>query len=203
MIKNLYLIGGPPRAGKSSIAKTLAIQQNHIFISMDDVRGLLKELRPAGISQDLYYDEGMEIEEFYAKYTDPSRVFELEKQQNKIAERGIWAIAEKFYDWENLIVEGIGVTPEFANEIGKKFQTKSVFLAAKNNTILTKRIYENGLWDNENPYPDIYKEKEAIWTELYNSWFIDETKKHSAPLIYIDGLSSDNVVNKVSQVWNL
>ena len=88
----------------------------------------------------------------------------------------------------------MGITPEFVSKLKVKYNVTELFLIAKDSEILTKRIYDNGLWDNERSYPDIYKEKERIWTKYYNDWFLKEALKYSFNHIYLDEKSTDTLI---------
>jgi len=98
MIKQIFCIGGAPRTGKSTLAKELSRKLQCAYISMDDVIGWLKALRPENINPDLYYDQNMEIEDFYKTYPKPEQVFDGDRKQNKAAEIGIVALIEHFYN---------------------------------------------------------------------------------------------------------
>ena len=194
MIKQIFCIGGAPRTGKSTLAKELSRKLQCAYISMDDVIGWLKALRPENINPDLYYDQNMEIEDFYKTYPKPEQVFDGDRKQNKAAEIGIVALIEHFYNWDKVVIEGVGITPEFVSKLKVKYNVTELFLIAKDSEILTKRIYDNGLWDNERSYPDIYKEKERIWTKYYNDWFLKEALKYSFNHIYLDEKSTDTLI---------
>lgn len=197
MIQNIYLIGGAPRSGKSTIALELSKKLQTPYLSMDDFRSFLKVIKPTGISEDLYYDEEWEIEEFYKKYPNPAQVFELEKKSNKSAEDGIEALIESFWDWESVVIEGIGITPEFISRLKQKYNAKGIVIAVKDSNILYDRIDKYGLWDNEIPYDSKYKEIEKVWTTMYNDWFIAEASKYDVGLLYIDSLSLDTALSQV------
>jgi len=103
----VYLIGGPPRCGKSSLANVL-LQKNKVpYLATDIVVNMLKNVAPElGVTPKKSFSENAEI------------FFPYLEQFVELAR----------YDENNYCVEGCVIMPKQVTELSKKYKVRAVFL---------------------------------------------------------------------------
>ena len=157
----VYLIGGPPKCGKTTLAKALSKKLHISWISSDTLENLVwtytpKEQHPALFSHS--YLRGESNDEFYTHHT-PEAIVQGYVVQSKATYDAISMIAETFLtDEDSFIVEGYQVTPEIVSRIFKKFGTEHIRAA-----FLLKR-------DEEKMLQDFHK------STTPNDWILRKTK---------------------------
>jgi 2-phosphoglycerate kinase len=184
-LKKCFLIGGAPLTGKSTYAKILTSEHRAVQISTDNIRDWMKKITNAQDYPRLFYEEGLDVESFYQKYDTPEKVLSGEIDQAKDTEKGIVSLLECYLPWEQLVIEGIAITPEFATKLQKQFpkiEFETTFLFDSDFTRIKNRVHQRGLWDLADTYPDYIKEKEIEWVVLYNEFYKEEAKKYNLPL---------------------
>jgi len=160
----IYLIGGPPKCGKTTLAKRLADKYRISWISADTLQNIvwaytLKEKHSTLFPHS--YSRGESNDEFYSQYS-PQQITENYIAQGKTTYDAISMMAETYLaDKEDLVVEGYQVTPEIVDTIIKKFDRdhiKAVFLVK---------------YDEQKFIQDIHK------STTQNDWIIRKTKEES------------------------
>ncbi|MFA6486230.1 MAG: hypothetical protein WCT40_02585 [Candidatus Magasanikbacteria bacterium] len=134
----IYLIGAPPRCGKTTLAKKMSIQTKIPWLSCDTLDSIAQEYTPAEqwakkfpYSHLRRTTKPRSNDIFYQK-NSPAKIIRLLKQQA----RSVWpametAIACKIADGNDYIIEGYHITPDFAGRMIKKFgkdKIRAVFL---------------------------------------------------------------------------
>lgn len=184
-VKTCYLVGGAPLSGKSTLADILAAEHLAVQISTDNIRDWMIKVTNKADYPRLFYGHELGPEEYYRKYDTARKVMEGEIEQGKDVEAGIRALLECFLPWERMVIEGIGITPEFAVNLAKEFpdiQFETRILYDDNDLRIKHRISERGLWGSKGTYPDYIKDKEFEWVKLYNEYFKIEADKYKLEL---------------------
>ena len=160
----IYLIGGPPKCGKTTLAKKLANEFQIPWISADTLQNIVWAYTPKEKHSKLFphsYLRGESNDEFYLEHS-PEQITENYIAQGKTAYDAISMMAETYLtDNDDFIVEGYQVTPEIVDRIFKKFgkeHVKAVFLVK---------------YDEQKFIQDIHK------STTPNDWIIRKTKKES------------------------
>ena len=125
----IYLIGGPPKCGKTTLAKKLASEFQISWISADTLQNIARVYIPKEKYTTLFphsYLRGASNDDFYSKNSSQ----EIVKNyiiQGESTYNAISMIVETYIvDKDDIIVEGYQVTPEIANIILKKFGKKNI-----------------------------------------------------------------------------
>jgi 2-phosphoglycerate kinase len=163
----------------------LASKHHAVQFSTDNIRDWMMRITNAQDYPRLFYGEGLDVESFYRKYDTPEKVLKGEIDQGKDVEKGIVALLECYLPWEQLAIEGIGITPEVVAQLQKQFpkiEFETTFLFDNDLTQIKRRVWQRGLWDLADTYPDYIKEKEVEWVVLYNEFYKEEAKKYNLPL---------------------
>ncbi len=125
----VYLIGGPPKCGKTSLAKTLSRKLLIPWISSDTLENIVRVYTPKEKHPALFthsYLRGNSNEELYSQYT-AEEVVQGYIEQSKATYDAISMMAETYLkDEDNFIIEGYQVTPEIVSHILKKFGNEHI-----------------------------------------------------------------------------
>lgn len=157
----MYLIGGPPKCGKTTLAKSLSEATKASWISADTLQNIVKIYTSTADHPKLFPSSSHRTgsnDERFSKY-DTQTLIDEYMVQAKSSYPVIEVIVETYLtDEDDFIVEGFQVTPELVDQVHKKFgkeHIKAVFLIRK---------------DAEKFLEDIHK------TSTPNDWIIRRTK---------------------------
>ncbi|KKR09656.1 MAG: hypothetical protein UT37_C0014G0015, partial [Parcubacteria group bacterium GW2011_GWA2_39_18] len=157
----IYLIGGPPKCGKTTLAKKLAQVYQIPWISADTLQNIVWAYTPKEKYSELFphsYLRKESNDEFYSKHS-PQEIIKNYIAQGKATYDAISMMAETYLtDKDDFIVEGYQVTPEIVDCIFKKIgkeHAKVVFLVK---------------YDEQKFIQDIHK------STTPNDWIIRKTK---------------------------
>ncbi len=163
----IYLIGGPPRCGKTTVAKKLSSRLNIPWISADTLEGIARAYTPDDEVAEKFPKNAVRIKTgksndiMYSRYTE-EEIAELYIKQSRATFPAIeacveGAVAESEDYIIDYIIEGHQVHPEIIRKMSDRYidQVKGVVLIRQ---------------DIENTVSDCRKSKAA------NDWFLKKTK---------------------------
>lgn len=129
----IYLIGGPARCGKSTLARQVAAQKNIQLLSTDYLRPAMETV---ATGRDLKILQLRPRESDYS----PENWLALLRKRDAIVWRGIKSTIENINKHDkDLIIEG-NIWPDYAIEITSNFDTRVVFIVDTDVTIHTTRL---------------------------------------------------------------
>jgi 2-phosphoglycerate kinase len=191
----LFLIGGPPKCGKTTLAKALSKQLSIPWISADTLQNIVWAYTPKEKHATLFphsYLRGDSNDEFYAAH-DVQQIIQGYIAQGKATDEAISMMAETYLiDKDDFIVEGYQVTPELVNRILEKFGTehiKAVFLVRHNEQKFVQDVHKSTTpndWilrktKNEETFLKI-----AQMVDEYSQYFEQEARKYDLPVFQMD-----------------
>lgn len=179
--RKVIFIGGAPLSGKSTLAKELSTKLGMPWVSTDDIRKWMEALVRKEDYPDLFYGDGLDVVAFYEKFKTADRIFELENQQGVDVQKGVTAMIDSFWWWNEMIIEGIAITPQYAHWLQRyrpEIILNAAFLVDRDRASIQKRLDKRGLWDDAGTYPDYIKPIELEWTILFNNYYERETSKY-------------------------
>lgn len=191
----VYLIGGPPKCGKTTLAKKLSKEYSIPWISADTLENIVAAYTPKEVKQESFphsYLRGDSNDEFYSLHSAQS-IVDGYVAQAKATYSAIGAIAEsQVVDKDDYIIEGYQVTPEIVDIITKKLgkdNVKSVFLTKKDTEKFVQDVHKSTTpndWilrktKNEETFLRI-----AEMIALYSTYFESEAKKYGFSIIEMD-----------------
>lgn len=142
----IYFIGGPPKCGKTTLAKMMSKKLNIPWMSSDTLENIVWAYTPKEKHEALFphgYLRGDSNDVFYANHA-PEEIVQGYVEQSKATENALSMMAETYLkDEDDFIVEGYHVTPEVIHRILKKFgmeHVRAVFLTKKNISELEKNF---------------------------------------------------------------
>lgn len=119
----IYLIGGPPKCGKTTLAKAMSRELHIPWISADTLQNIVWTYTSDENKPDLFprsHLRGENNDESYSEHTSET-IIESYLGQAKTSYDAIAMMAETYLiDEDDFIVEGYQVTPEIVDRIHKK-----------------------------------------------------------------------------------
>ena len=198
----IYLIGGPPKCGKTTLAKRLAIQFQIPWISADTLQNIVWAYTPENKRAILFphgHSQGESNDEFYSKYS-PEEIAKNYITQGETSYGAISMMAEtSLADKDDFIVEGYQVTPEITGRIFKKFgqeHAKAVFLVKNNEQKFVQDIKKSATpndWIIRNTKDEATYGKIAKMVAQYSSYFEQEAKKYGLRVFNMDESFSEQL----------
>jgi len=184
-MNTIYLIGGAPATGKSTLSQDLAKKQNIPFISSDLIRGWMKGLVSKKNFPELFNFSKLSAEKYWRTRSSIETI-RHEQARDKCVFKGIKKfIKENGRDWKeegeywkSFIIEGISLHPKFIKNIKTKYKIKPVFLIDLDKERIREIVYTRGLWGNAKTYANWVKEKEIDYLIKTNEYYLKEAKKY-------------------------
>ena len=179
-MNKIILIGGAPTIGKSFIARKISEQFKIPWVSTDTIREMMRKIVREEDFPKLFRAMGFGIDaEEYLSTRTPQQIVEGQNAESIDVWKGVEAIIDTDYVWEDLIIEGVHVLPEFVGKINKSVhKIKTIFLVDENEERVRNVVYTRGLADDADTYPDSVKEVEVQWVDLFNKYILDEVEKY-------------------------
>lgn len=186
--KNIVLIGGPPTAGKSELARQLAARLCLPWISSDQIRDTMRLAARREDHPDLFNPSGFDDAERFFSHFSAEQIAAIEIGQAKAAWSGIRHFIENDYTWtDGFILEGVNVLPSLvAQDFRNDPRVKAVFIVDRDETRMRRVIFERGLWDDADAYADELKECEVRWVRLFASHIEREAAEHHYPVVDVN-----------------
>lgn len=191
----LFLIGGPPKCGKTTLAKALSKQLSVPWISADTLQNIVWAYTPQEKHAALFphsYLRGDSNDEFYSEHT-AREIVEGYIAQGKTMDDAVSMMAETYLiDKDDFIVEGYQVTPELANRIFEKFgreHIKAVFLVRHNEEQFVQDVHKSTTpndWILRKTKNDETFTKIAQMVIEYSHYFEQEAQKYKLPVFQMD-----------------
>jgi len=128
----IYLIGSPPRCGKTTLAKKMSKQAKIPWLSCDTLDAITQELTPKDKWQKKYpysflrKKSGRNNDEFYNLYSANKIISILKKEAMAVYGAIDTVIACEIADGNDYIIEGYHIQPSFAKKMINKYGEQNV-----------------------------------------------------------------------------
>lgn len=191
----IYLIGGPPRCGKSTLAKRLSQKLRTSWISTDTLESIVSvhasssdypKRFPKNILRQRTHQSN---DEMYSRYTSKEIMLAYIKQA-----KACWKAVETLIECElkeenDFIVEGAQLQPELILRLQSKFgkeNFKVIFLIKTDATLIVdgarKNIAKSDWFLQKTKNADTHT-RIASMIALYGQWFKKQTDKFNMPVV--------------------
>ncbi len=191
----IYLIGGPPKCGKTTLAKKMSKQLGIPWISADTLQSIGREYSSSLELKNKYPHASMRKgnknnDSFYNKYTTPEIIAAYRKQAKATALAIETLILCEITDGNDYIIEGYQITPSLAVKLRKKHgpdKISAIFLSKRDSKEFVRNIKKSTTpndWILANTKKEKTFEKIADMIGQYSIYFESEAKK--SDLNYID-----------------
>lgn len=208
----IYLIGGPPKCGKTTLAKKLS-QCFHIpWISADTLQNIVWAYTPSEKHSSLFPHSNLRKsknsnDDFYSTYS-AQQIVEHYIAQGKTSYDAISMIAETYVaDEDSIIVEGYQVTPEIVDRIDRKFGSENIqafFLIKKNQEQFVRDIHKS---TTPNDWILRKTNDESTFTRIadmiaeYSVYFEQEAKKYGFDVFTMDE-DFENTLESIEKIFS-
>lgn len=193
----IYLIGGPPRCGKTIVARQLAKKQSTSWISTDTLESVVARYVPDSQWDSKFPKSVIRTitnnsnDEMYDKHS-AEEIVSAYRQQAKTLHKGINVFAETILkDGDSFILEGHQIQPQLIADIQNKYpeKVKAVILVRLKVDIIIKRAKEHtrkGDWFVEKTKEEKTYGKIAKMIRLYGEQLQREAEALDIPVINMD-----------------
>ena len=174
------MIGGAPTVGKSFTARRLSEELEIPWISTDTIREMMRKIVDRGKYTNLFrFEDEERLAEQYLTTHTPQQIVDNQNKEGSDVWKGVMALIETDYSWKNFIIEGVAILPSLVAQIKiDDCEVKPIFLVDNDKERTRKVVFERGLWDDANKYPDSVKEIEVEWATLFNDFIRKESSKY-------------------------
>lgn len=191
----VYLIGGPPKCGKTTLAKRISKKLGIPWMSSDTLENIVWAYTPKEQHLALFshsYLRGDSNDEFYTHHT-AEEIVQGYVEQSKATYEAISMMAETYLtDEDDFLVEGYQVTPEIVSRILKKFgdeHIRTAFLLKRNEEIMLQDFHKSTTpndWILRKTKDEATFAKIARMIAMYADFFEQEAKKYNLPVFEMD-----------------
>jgi 2-phosphoglycerate kinase len=201
----IFLIGGPPKCGKTTLAKELSTKLNIPWISVDSLQNIVYEYADKNFRNKNFPHKNMKGDTNDETYTLNSveNIINAYIDQGKTSYNAISMLVEsQLVDKDNYIIEGYHITPEFVNQIISKFGNDNIvpiFLVKTDKDEFIKNIQKsttpNDWIINKTKNLETFS-KIADMVVNYSKYFELEAKKYNFSITSMD----QNFSQQINQI---
>ncbi len=186
------MIGGAPTVGKSIVARLLSDHLGMPWISTDHIRDVMRLVSSTKTEPNVFNSEGYSAERFLTEFS-AEQIAEMERVQGEETWKGVKQFIDNNHHWrDGFIVEGVGMLPHLvARDFGGDPGIRTAFLVDDAPERIRDIVFNRGLWDDADRYPDHLKEKEVQWVLLFSKMIRSEAQKYGFPLVEVRKSKSD------------
>mgnify|MGYP000178299567 CR=1 FL=1 len=185
----IYLIGGPPKCGKTTFAKALSKGLGIPWISADTLQAIGRAYSPKKDVAKKYPHAAIRKgnrnnDMFYQKYSAKQITAAYIKQAKATALAIDMAAICEITDGNDYVIEGYQVEPVLAAMLCKKYGQQKftcLFLTKMDSNRFVQDLRKSTTpndWILTNTKNEVTFKKIAEMVKLYSSYFVRESKKH-------------------------
>jgi 2-phosphoglycerate kinase len=188
----IYLLGGPPRVGKSIISSEIRQKHAVSVVSTDTLGAVLQNVLSPETVPDLFvfnkYNEMPMAERVKLIMKDPAELIDYVRKESHV----VWKAVEAFIRRENdegrdALVEGVAVLPELISQL-ENIPHRVVFIGNQGENIQEniKRSAEENEHDWMRDVSDQYISAFAMFVKRMSAYNEQEAKKYGFKYIEMD-----------------
>ena len=201
----IYLIGGPPKCGKTTLAKILSKSLGIPWVSTDTLQCVIKPyMNKEDFSKKFptSYQRGKDNDEKYSKFSSREIIAAYQQQAKTVYEAvDMFTICE-LTDGNDFIIEGYHIEPELVAELNLKYpeKIKSIFLVKSDKHKFVCDIKKSTTpndWIIARTNKDETYQKIANMICEYGNFFEKESEKYGFKVLNMDN-DFDNQIKEAS-----
>jgi len=199
----IYFVGGPPRVGKSIIARAVARQHGISAVSTDSLGAVLETVLDSEAEPGLFavskFNEMAESDRIRLMEENPARRIEYQIKESE----AVWRAVEPFVSREqdegrDLVVEGVAVLPELVARL-KGVDYRVVFVGNQGHR--QRENINRSVKQNEHDWmrhaSDEYIDAFAAFVVAMSSYIEKEASRYEFEYIEMNGRPFDDAVADV------
>lgn len=199
----IYLIGGSPKCGKTTLAKKLSKVQKIPWVSTDSLETVIKSyFDKTNLSKNFPVSEqrGKSNDEKYSKYSSKEIINAYCKQAKTLYQAIEMFVLAEITDGNDYIIEGYHIEPKLITQLKRKYKNniKSVFLIKNDINKFISNIKKSS---TPNDWIIARTNKEETYLKIakmiseYGKFFEREAKKYNLKTVHMD----DNFNSKINE----
>ncbi|EKE19363.1 MAG: hypothetical protein ACD_9C00039G0002 [uncultured bacterium] len=190
----IYLIGGPPKCGKTTLAKTFSKSAGIPWVSTDTLQCVIQPYMDKETLSEKFPTSAQRCkdnDEKYSKYST-QEIVDAYKIQAETAYQAIEMFVEcEIVDGNDYIVEGYHIEPELAEKLKSKFpdKIKNIFLVKSDTDKFVADIKKSTTpndWIIARTHDDETFSKIAEMICEYGNYFKTESEKYGFDVLNMD-----------------
>jgi 2-phosphoglycerate kinase len=192
-MSKIILIGGVPRSGKTTLAKTISEKLNVVCISTDDIDDGLKEKLPKEEIDKLFPKTALRIksgggnDEMYSSFTTEEIVSAYLKQAEAVWPAVSDLVRSAIREKRNCVIEGYHVTPKLIAKLNAENLNVSsvVLVSTAGEDVIERSIKSDTKQDwlrDKTKQPETFQ-KVANMISLFSEKLIQEAVEHGVKII--------------------
>lgn len=205
----IFLIGGPPRVGKTIISSEIQKSYALSVVSTDTLGAVLESVLSPDAAPDLFvFDRFHEMpvaEQEKLIRQDPAAHIEVVRKESHVVWKAVEAFIRREYEeGRDALVEGVAVLPELMSQIDD-IPHRAVFIGnqgQKHKEDIKKYAAEND-HDWMRDLSDAYIDAFALFVGRMSAYIEQEATKYGFPYIELDKEPIEEVTKGVIQVLGL
>lgn len=211
----IYLIGGPPRTGKTVLTKKLSKKTKISWLSCDTLDAITQEYTPTNKWREKFpysflrrKSKMRNNDEFYSTHS-PAQIMSVLKKQAKSVHKAIdAAVACEIADGNDYIIEGYHIMPSFAQKMIKKYgkqNVRAVFLTKFDANKFAKDVHKS---TTPNDWLTVLTKKQETFVKvgkmvsLYSRYFEKEAEKFGLRVFNTDTCFNEQINSAIEYLIN-
>jgi 2-phosphoglycerate kinase len=205
----IFLLGGPPRVGKSLISSEIRRRHAVSVVSTDALGAALENVLGPEAAPDLYVLRGFAelplAQRLKSITEDPAALIDCARRESYVVWRAVEAyVARENGEGRDLLVEGVAVLPELIGRIvGIPHQVVFVGNQGEDHKENIRRFADEHEHDWMRGASDQYVDAFSVFVSRMSAYIEQEAKKYGFQYIAMDKRSLDDVVEEVARSLGL
>jgi 2-phosphoglycerate kinase len=205
----IYLLGGPPRVGKSIVANKLQQKHTVSVVSTDTLGAVLEHVLSPEAAPDMFvFDKFNQIP--MAKRVklitkEPAMLIDYVRKESQVVWKAVEAFIRKEHDeGRDALIEGVAVLPELVSQL-EYIPHRVVFIGnqGENHQENMKKSIEEHEHDWMRNVSDQYIGAFALFVKRMSAYIEQEAEKHGFEYIEMNKEVFGNVTEKVMRALGL
>jgi 2-phosphoglycerate kinase len=199
----IFLLGGPPRVGKSLISSEIRQRHAVSVVSTDTLGAVLENvLSPEAVPDLFVFSKFYEMpmaDRIKVMMTDPTELIDYTRKESHV----IWSAVEAFIRREkdegrDALIEGVAVLPELVSQL-EDIPHRVVFIGnqGENHKENIKKSAEENEHDWMRDASDQYVSAFAIFVKRMSAYIEQEAEKYGFEYIEMDQVLFEDVTEEV------
>jgi 2-phosphoglycerate kinase len=199
----IFLLGGPPRVGKSLISSEIRQKHAVSVVSTDTLGAVLENVLSPEAAPDLFvfskFNEMPMADQVKVMMTDPTELIDYVRKESHV----IWNAVEAFIRREkdegrDALIEGVAVLPELVSQL-EDIPHRVVFIGnqGENHKENIKKFAEENEHDWMRDVSDQYISAFAIFVKRMSAYIEQEAEKYGFEYIEMDKVLFEDVTEEV------